>query len=383
MIRIKPDVLITIAWCVFGMTYRMLPIELNHFREISLLLLIISSRKKIRLEKTHLISLVFCIYYFAVSAYHEGIGFLQPSLSMVSWIVTLIAFTAYSKEKEDINLLIKIIIYTSAIVGAVLLLNNRLFSNEINVNLNSGVIVNRNSVLYYIFPGYLFQLLKIEKTKQKKVIDYVLLFVLLFACLQINSRTMYLSLIISSLLILNKKILGLVNRKRIFGLIFLVIFLVASIYSIFKLLPEEYISREFTNGIEIGDANRITLWKEAIGMVKNPIFGMGPSYYEKHVSYSFGDYGAHNIFIDIYVSVGIIGSLLFMCMLIPFIKKNLYILAIIIPAITTFMVEAGRIFFPYMMLIIAWFIFSGAKNNNVTIDEYLVDIFNLENKNVD
>lgn len=377
MIRVKPDVLITIAWCVFGMVYRMLPFEISRFREITIVLIVIFSRKKLKFGNMHIVCIIFCIYYFVMSIFHEGLlGSLQPAISMISWIVTLLIFTAYSKDKDDIKLIVNVLIYISVFVAIVFLLNNKLFSNEITVSLNSGVIVNRNSILYYVFPGYLFNLLKIERQKKKKIIDLLMLGVLLFACLQVNSRTMYLSLMFSTLCISNKQIYGLIKRQKIFGVFIFIVFVVASIIAIFTILPDEYISREFGNGMVSTDTGRIDLWKEAIGMVNNPLLGMGPSYYENHVSYSFADYGAHNIFVDLYVSVGIFGSILFIWILSFFINKNLHILSIVAPAVLTFGVEAGRIFFPYMLLIIAWFIIVGAKKENISIDDYLTNIFN-------
>lgn len=377
MIRVKPDVLITIAWCVFGMVYRMLPFELGRFREITIVLLIIFSRKKMKLGNMHIVCIMLCFYYFLISVFHEGLlGSLQSSISMISWIVTLLVYTAYSKDKEDLKLIFNVLIYTSLFVAVIFLLNNKFFSNEITVSLNNGVIVNRNSILYYVFPGYLLSLLKVEREKRKKIIDIFILLVLLFACLQVNSRTMYLSLMITSLCIFSKQIWALIRRRKMIGLVFFFIVIGVSIYMIFTILPDEYISREFGNGMVSTDTGRIDLWKEAIGMVDNPLFGMGPSYYENHVSYSFADYGAHNIFVDLYVSIGILGSALFIAILLFFIKKNMYILAIVAPAVLTFSVEAGRIFFPYMLLIIAWFIIVGAKESGQSIDDYLENVFN-------
>lgn len=382
MISFEPDVILTIAWCVFGIVMNILPIELGAFREISLVLLIIFTRKKMKFKYMHFFCIIFCIYYFTVSVFHEGIiNSIRSSVSMISWIITLMFFSSYSKKKSDIKLIFNIIIIASLVVSIIFLLNNNLFSNSIEIYLNNGKIINRNTFIYYSFPGYLLLLIKIVKSNNNKILDYICLLILFFACIQINSRTMYLSIIICSFLILNKQIFSLVKRGKVFGMLIFLLVIIFLGYYIFNVLPEEYVSREFGSGTISRDAGRLDLWKEAFSMVKNPLFGMGPSFYEKNTTYIFADYGAHNILVDLYVSAGIFASILFVIIVSYFVKKNLFILAIVAPAFITFFVEAGRIFFPYMLLIISWFIIEGAKAEGQTIDSYLSDCFNDKTQN--
>lgn len=377
MIRFKPDVIITIAWCVFGMSYRLLPVLLDNFREVSLVLLLIFTRKKLEFSNMHFVCIIFCVFYYLMSVFHEGIiNSLQSSVSMISWVITLMVFSAYKKEKEDIKLLFDIVVVTSFIISIIFLFNNELFSNEIIAHFNNDIVVNRNTVLYLTFPGYLFQLIKISKQKKNRMVDFIILGIILFVCIQINSRTMYVSLMTCSLLVFNKQISAMMKRGNVFGIIAFITLIIVAFILIFSILPEDYISREFTNGIESSDTGRLSLWKEAIGFVDNPMLGKGPSFYESAVPYGFGDYGAHNIFVDLYVSAGIIAPIIFATILSFFINKDFLIIAIIFPAFMTFTVEAGRIFFPYMMLIISWFIVSGAKQNGQTIDDYLYDCIN-------
>lgn len=382
MIRFKPDVIITIAWCVFGMVYRLLPILFSEFREVSLILLLIFTRKKLEFSNMHFVCIIFCVFYYLMSVFHEGvINSIQSSVSMISWVITLMVFSGYRKEKNDIKLLFDVVIFTSFIICIIFLFNNKLFSNEIAAHFNNGIAVNRNTVLYLVFPGYLFQLIKISKQKTNKIIDYAILATILFVCIQINSRTMYTSLIVCSLLVFNRQILAMIKRGNVFGTVAFILLIVIAFVLIFSILPEDYISREFTDGFESSDTGRLYLWKEAIGLVDNPLLGKGPSFYESAVSYGFGDYGAHNIFVDLYVSAGIFAPTIFAIILSFFINKNLLISAIIFPAFMTFFVEAGRIFFPYMMLIISWFIVVGSQREGQTIDEYLYDCMNQKKHN--
>ena len=48
------------------------------------------------------------------------------------------------------------------------------------------------------------------------------------------------------------------------------------------------------------------------------------------------------------------------------------------PAILTFFVEAGRTYFPYMLLVIAWFIVKGAESEKQSIDDYVKECVNYK-----
>ena len=77
-----------------------------------------------------------------------------------------------------------------------------------------------------------------------------------------------------------------------------------------------------------------------------------------------------------YVSTGIFSVIIFVIMLLSFFNKNSTILSLLFPTMLTFLVEAGRTFFPYMLLIIAWFIIEGAKRERVTINAFVLNVFN-------
>lgn len=376
MVRINPDLIITGIWFIYAITMRLLPIEPSLFREISMVLLILFSKKKMRIKKMQILCLIFIMYYLISNIFNEGIRTgIYSSISMISWVITLMVFSSYSKTKKDIRVLINLIIISSFVVSAVVLANNKLFNNSVIVNLYNTVI-NRNTAIYFIFPGYLFQLLKLEKKEEKRLIDYLLLLFFLFVCIQINSRAMYFSIIISSLFIFNKKIIDLLKEQRFIRIILLLIVTIIFLFVIYKNLPKEYITREFRTDYEISQEGRIDLWKEAILMVKKPLFGMGGTYYLNNTNYSFSDYGAHNLFVDLYVTAGITAVILFIAIISQFVKNNTYIMAMIVPAFISMFVEAGRTYYPYMLLLIAWYIKEAAESEDTTINKLIEDIFN-------
>lgn len=140
----------------------------------------------------------------------------------------------------------------------------------------------------------------------------------------ITSTTGYISLFISFFLVL-----FFINSKNIFvkvkyiAIVFLILtFLFIIIYMIYPRFIDLFLGRVFTDGIVEASGDRISGWYKAFKVfLENPIFGVGPSAYQK---YTNTNSPPTNVTLELLANTGLLGLVSFLLFFIGVIFKSLY-----------------------------------------------------------
>lgn len=154
-------------------------------------------------------------------------------------------------------------------------------------------------------------------TKKRKIINLVLYSVIVIAIVYTASKSNFMCLAVSNILVLfnfiHKR-----NIKLSLRILGLLLFFAIVIYGI-RFISMEYAEQwarmsEFGEG---GDNGRYTLWKRAFSVFySSPLFGNGLG----HMVSAYGK-ATHNTYLQLLCETGIIGSLLFISAIIIIIKK--------------------------------------------------------------
>lgn len=213
---------------------------------------------------------------------------------------------------------------------------------DFNPNYFSGLLAIAVCGLFFIKNSIL---------KKSKFIYYLVLFFLVYTLVLIQSRTALFSLLIAFFIaIVHKhryKIIKFVVDKSIYKkILYLLIFIKSltivlwvSFYKDFRFLDEmTRLTSVFTESDEIATSGRTTIWKNGI-VLGNPLMGTGYRTFEYEYQDKYGVFVApHNLYVETYVTLGLIGTIILLCFIVALYKRSRYIESdMLVAFLTTFL----------------------------------------------
>lgn len=328
-----------------------------------LLLETIILRKKLYFKIESWISLCFALYLFLIFL-KTGINS-SNFINLAPLLLNLLLFflaTLNEYNKKEIELLLNSLYWAGFIFSFIVAISNPIIGNDISrINiyyLNNSL--NANGIPYLIVPSIVIGTKKLFNSHANvvnRIIVIFTLFVMLYTIFYTSTRGAILALLISLFLLVFKYILRNIKDRRILAVLLLSIFVFFCSIVVLYLLPEKIVNRAF-NFSSYSLNSRDQLWRLAISLSKNNIcFGNGFDYWAEVTG---SPYGAHNLFLDLLVSSGILGSLM-MILLVSIIvlkSKNVLLLSLLTAPIMNSLFEAGRTYDFWNPLILCVLIYS-------------------------
>ena len=280
---------------------------------ISILLLVFviykcSVNKKVKLSSNLLlVSLAVIFLFYLLSAFwavDSGMAFLG-AIKFLPPLLFLFAFDQENVNKENTYNVISVTTSFLVIVTSLLSLIPELTSHFTVAGRLAGTFQYPNSFAMLILIS---ELLILKKDKFK-VFDYIMLLVLIFGIIYTGSRTVFV------LFILSNVVLFFVKGSKKYRIIFLVALLL--LFAVVFLLRENYIVQRYLN-ISIFESTfigRILYFYDALPLLIKYPFGMGYLGYNYiYPTIQSGLYSTrfvHNDFLQFFLDIGWIPSLLF------------------------------------------------------------------------
>lgn len=226
-------------------------------------------------------------------------------------LILLILFYFYSKDFFDKNLLITFILVSLGlqVLGGVCqeLIGHDIFGNE-KGDLNGwrGVVFNRNVFGLLMGFGILISFLSIRfysKINFKSSILSVFLFLFIIATLFSYSRAVWVSLFITAIIFIMR------NFKN-FNKFDLVYFLIIIVIGIIVFFNVDSLQNRFIALVNANPSHRDEIWLQSLELFKQKLFfGWGLNTWSVHGLKEYAN--VHNSILEILVSLGIFGFIVF------------------------------------------------------------------------
>ncbi|WAA12115.1 O-antigen ligase family protein [Fervidibacillus halotolerans] len=229
-------------------------------------------------------------------------------------------------------------------------------------------IINANGIPYFVIPAVLIGINKIILSKNINKIKHIMyVFISMYPIFYSMSRGGFLALFLGMLFIILYYIKLYLKKNNMIKIITLILLICTIVLMIYHILPQKIKARLF-NFSSYDLNHRDFLWEQAILMSRNNIFfGNGYTYYWEKTG---NNYGAHNLYIDLLVSSGIIGAVLMLLIFITIIlksKKNPIAVSFITIAFINSMIESGRSYGFWIPLMLALMIIKNISDKKVDL----------------
>lgn len=373
--KIGLDVYCLAIWivCAFLLKYLVpLPVPEKEASVAAILMSYLVTGRRMRMRNCRVWLCVSLILYYGLDAiWKEGLRQgITSGIAMISWWMCLLICLLVDRNEDEIRLILNVLKWSCFLCALLIIAMNPPFSGAEAIRVGR-IGVNRNEAVERVLPGLLIHLIQISRGGKIRASEYLMAALMLYACLLPNSRGGFLSLALTLgmiLLAVNARFRsqhgGHLSGKMLLGLL-------VSLTVLYIILPEEFTSRLWQiDEWSLDDTGRLTLWRDGIAMVTDPLFGMGPGYYELHSSSKWRAYGVHNMFIDIYIAAGIIAFVLIVILFLTFVRKDYLALAFLAMPLVRTMVEAGRSYGTWMILALLGIILNYCDQNKLTVLEF-------------
>lgn len=364
-------------WCFFiRMSPINIPIPEKETHVAGLLVLYFLNRKKIRFNKRFLWVLVgLMAYYLLLTLWKEGTNFGLIPLSMLSWWACLLVGTCVDWNAREIKLFMETIKWSCLICSVSIALRNEPFSGASELVI-FGITMNRNWLIDVSLPGLIIQLFQMVMAKKVKFFNWVIAAILFYACILPISRGEFLSMVLCAGLIGFYKFRGRMKVWSSQKTMLMVIGVGILILLLYSVVPQSYTDRLWNpNNYNSENSDRVDRWIDGIEMVDDPIFGMGPTYYERNTDYAWKAYGVHNMFVDLYIASGLIGAGLAIWLFACFFRWDALALSLFVYAFMRVFVEAGRTPGTWEILTILAALYGLSDARGVSVSELLKSIY--------
>lgn len=345
---------------------------------VALLFVILLSNERLQINKITLLTILAIVYYLIV--------FLSNSISFrsfvgFSWLILCLTITMIISTLKYTEKDMKSII-NSLYIGGFLFAFCILISNPNISNMNAmnrmeikylNTYINANGISYIIVTSILIGLNKIILSNKINKFKHILMVcIMLYPIFYSMSRGGFLSLFFGALLIIIYYFKHFSIKVNLIKVISIMLTLSILVLLISAFIPDDIKNRLFSfTSYELN--NRDFLWKQAFSLAKtNIFFGNGYSFYWENTGYA---YGSHNLYIDLLVSTGLIGSFLMIFILINIIyrcKNNLILISFLVTPIVNSMVESGNSYSFWIPLILTIICIKYTQNNKKDIKEIFI-----------
>lgn len=273
-----------------------------------------NSKLKIKLNSEHSFLFLWFLYntISLLWGYSDSVGIEIVNTHFASIIMMLIFVLAVNTEewKEDLtNKLLKAILYLGLSISTLsIMFSQPYISEDYTARLTltiKGIQMDPNDLsiiyLFTVIVGLYFIVFK----KSSRFISFITIFISILAMLHTSSRGGIISLLII--------IFYLIIRINLAKKVKLIIFASIAILLLLQLTPDASINRLFYTSYGSG-SGRLDFWRESLStFINNPIWGTG---------WGGNSIRVHNTFLNILVSNGIIGIILFgLYFIIAFVKS--------------------------------------------------------------
>lgn len=320
-------------------------------------------KKRLRFNVEQIIAFLASIYYLFIFI-SSGIntlnlkGFAPVFLNCIVFVLV----TSVKFNQNELELLINTVYFSGFAFSFFVAISNPFITSKLSrLSINYfGTSLNANGIPYFIVPSAVIAINKLIREYNKitnRFINFIMLAIMLYTVFYTNTRGAALALLISTLLIMLKYTIEKFSEKRIINVFFSFIIFIIIFIVIYMLLPENIINRIF-NFSTYNLNNRDKFWKTAILLSKDRLFfGHGFNYWTMVTGYS---YGTHNLYIDLLVSSGIIGSFLMMLLVIIILikSKNIFLLSLLTSPILNSLLESGMTYSFWNPIILCVIIYS-------------------------
>ncbi|NSL52732.1 O-antigen ligase family protein [Calidifontibacillus erzurumensis] len=343
----------------------------NMYKPILIILLtfiLILQNSKLKINLISVIVTISVVYYSIVFLMNISFRSFIPFASTLLPLIIILILSTLKFSRKDLEVIINSIYMGSVFFAFCILVSNpditamsAMYRTEIKY---FNTTINANGISYITVPAILIGFHKINLSSNRNKIKHIILMcILLYPIFYSMSRGGFLSLFLGTLLIIIHYIKYYsikINITKIVSLIFFVCILVLLVYNI---LPQNIGDRLFNfSSYELN--SRDILWKQAFDLAKNNIiFGSGYTYYWEKTG---NDYGSHNLYIDLLVSTGIIGSVLMLLILFIIViksKNNFILFSFLVTAFVNSMVESGRSYSFWIPIMLIIMIINSEDNN--------------------
>lgn len=299
----------------------------------------------IRLKKVQFLKfdyLLLIIVFYEIIEYFRFTDISLPSfLARISYIIIAIIFSVIPFEKKQIKYFLKVIFVSCLFFSIGIIISNPLLGSgrgTLNYFMDS---LNPNGLATIIMPGIIIAYSEILYGKKSNTKYYIISIVIMSVSVMYSgSRQAFLLLAVISGIFILYIIKNSFKGKNIIRILLIILSFTVIIIILLNILPENYILR-ITNFSEYSLNGRDDLQKLAIEEAGNfCFFGKGYSaWYELT-----GDlYGTHNLYVDLYLSIGYVGAILyglFVLLLLYYCRNNILFAFILIPVFNS-MFESG------------------------------------------
>ena len=270
-----------------------------------------------------LVALILWICFACLWAEYQDEAFTQLKQLLGTFLLAFI-FTTVAKKEGTVPYLY--IGYIILMLSALRYANNEILS-EIDTDLErlNDDKLNANTLAYYLFyvTFAVYELGVISKSKPLKVVWDVLFILTIPLTFVISLLTASRQVFVIQIpLIIILLYLRYIHNKRLF---YKLTFLSVAVGCLFMALPAMTKSYDESvlktrNDMDVSDDIRVELIKEAVnvGLDYFPL-GVGPGNY---VHYSFSGHFSHNNYLELFVTVGIVGLIIYLSMMWIFLKRQ-------------------------------------------------------------
>lgn len=300
-------------------------LKYEYFIAILILLLLTMKKKKLIFHRQSLLLFVSILLLCSSCIYSIDIN--ESSRYILIYFISFIFSIAYTDENNNEKLINTIEIAALVMASSIILtiFNHNFILNmdflfpykeayyvtmsEVTGNIFSGLALERAYAAFGINLGLLVILSKIlnsEKRGKWDIIKLIYLYIALFCC----GKRMLLILPLLCLLFI---IMLNVDRKKVGNLIKILAMLIIITTIAYKYIPgvEHLIGRLSRSFGDSSYNGRTDYWHYCFEMIKErPLFGHGINTYETYLrrNSNLPVYNAHNIYIQLYAELGIIGA---------------------------------------------------------------------------
>ena len=339
---------------------------------VMFLYFLLTKEKVVLSTRYFLVYVFFVLYYVFDAMVHLDIkSGISDGFQVMSWWLILLFSMLREHSNREINLLFNAIKYACLISSITLLVKNDWLSSKIMYTLWEGISINRNYIADFTTPGLLVVILQLVKNK-KSILNWCILVIFVFTCLQPNSRTMFV-IMISMIAILLLWYAQKVQTKRMVR-VFLFVFLAAviGVFLAYIFLPESYISRLWApDAYTLQTSSRWDLWVRAVRQVTNPVFGMGAGYNQETI---VTGYGAHNMFVDLFCDAGLVAIAFAVYICKFFIRKDFVTLFMLIIPVSRSVLESGRSISVWAVLVLLAMMLVKSDLNDSSVESVILDL---------